>query len=183
MLNALRRLVAGTERLAVWGGYAASCALLIMTIGVTLDVLARFLLGAGTKAAVEMSGYLLVAIVFLGLAYTQKTKGHIEIDFLVKRLSVRAQRWCRIFNSAVFLAYTVMLGYFGWKSAWTSYQFNSTSRTGLDVIIWPYQMIIPVGLAIASLLLVVSICLGIVREIADDTSELADSARDTASIE
>lgn len=183
MVNELRRLVAGTEWLAVCGGYAASCALLVMTIGVSLDVLARFLLGAGTKMAIEMSGYLLVAIVFLGLAYTHKTKGHIEIDFLMRRLSARAQRWCRVVNSTIFLAYTVLLGYFGWKSAWTSYQFNSTSRTGLDLTIWPYQMIIPLGLAIASLLLVVSICHGIAREIQNDTSELADGAKDTASIE
>ena len=141
MTKLLRRVVAGAEWLAVSGGYLASCALLIMTIGVTLDVLARFLLGAGTKLAIEMSGYLVVAIVFFGLAYTHKTNGHIEIDFLVKRLPARAQRWCRIFNSTVFLAYTVLLGYFGWRSFWTSYQFNTTSRTGLDVAIWPYATV------------------------------------------
>ena len=44
-------------------------------------------------------------------------------------------------------------------------------------------MIIPLGLAIASLLLVVSIFLGIAREIKNDTSELADGAKNTASIE
>lgn len=160
-----RRIGSFIGWLAVGGGYLASCALLVMTIGVTLDVLARFLLGAGTKLAIEMSGYLVVAIIFFGLAYTHKTNGHIEIDLLVRRLPPRARRWCRIFNSAVFLAYTLMLGYFGWRTFWTSYDFGTTSRTGLDVLVWPYQLIIPVGLALTSLLLASGIGVSIARMI------------------
>ena len=165
MTKLLDRLLVGAERLSVAGGYVASAALLIMTVGVTLDVLARFLLGAGTKAAIEMSGYLLVMIVFFGLAYTHKTKGHIEIDFVTSRLSAATQRRLRFFNSIVFLAYTLILGYFGWRTFWTSYQFQSTSRTGLDVLIWPYQLVIPVGLALASLLLACSILVEIARNL------------------
>lgn len=176
MTKLLHRLHAGAEWLAVRAGYVASVALLVMTVGVTLDVFARFLLGAGSKMAIEMSGYALVAIVFLGLAYTHKTNGHIEINFLIKRLSPRAQHWCRIFNSIVFLAYTMLLGYFGWKTFWTSYEFNSTSRTGLDVLIWPYQLVIPLGLLITSLLLIASICVDIargVRHAANDPEKAA----------
>jgi TRAP-type C4-dicarboxylate transport system permease small subunit len=176
MMKLLHRLLAGAEWLSVRAGYAASVALLVMTVGVTLDVFARFLLGAGSKMAIEMSGYALVAIVFLGLAYTHKTNGHIEIDFLIKRLSNRAQRWCRVFNSIVFLAYTMLLGYFGWKSFWTSFQFSSTSRTGLDVLIWPYQLVIPLGLLVTSLLLTASICVDIARNIRHATDESAKAA-------
>ena len=176
MTRLLRRIASVSGWLAVSGGYLASCALLVMTIGVTLDVLARFLLGAGTKLAIEMSGYLVVAIVFFGLAHTHRTNGHIEIDFLVKRLPARAQRWCRVFNSAVFLAYTLLLGYFGWRTFWTSYQFETTSRTGLDVAIWPYQLVIPLGLAITSLLLASNIAVEIARGLrraADDSTDAA----------
>lgn len=162
-MKVLQRLLAGAEWLSVAGGYIASAALLVMTVGVTLDVLARFFLGAGTKAAIEMSGYLLVMIVFFGLAYTHKTKGHIEIDFVTSRLSTATQRHLRFFNSIVFLAYTVLLGYFGWRTFWTSFEFNSTSRTGLDVLIWPYQLVIPVGLALATLLLAAQILVEVAR--------------------
>ncbi len=175
-MKLLLRLLAGAEWLAVRAGHVASAALLIMTIGVTLDVFARFLLGAGSKMAIEMSGYALVAIVFLGLAYTHKTNGHIEINFLIKRLSPRAQHWCRVFNSVVFLAYTMLLGYFGWKTFWTSFQFNSTSRTGHDVLIWPYQLVIPLGLLITSALLITSICVDIVRGIRHATGDSAEAA-------
>src|SRR5262245_35474029 len=112
-MNVLDRLKSIAEWLAVAGGYVAGAGLLGMTVGVSLDVSVRYLLGAGTKYATEISGYIVVAIVFLGLAYTQQTKGHIQIDFLIKRLPTRLQRWVRLFNDAVFLAYTLFLGYFG----------------------------------------------------------------------
>ena len=148
-------------RLVIWlaksGGYIASAALLVMTVGVTLDVLARYILGAGTKFAIELSGYLLVMITFLGLAYTHATDGHIRIDFLVKRLSPQARRWHDVFDSLLFLAYTLILAYFGWVTFWTSYQFQTTSRTGMDVLVWPYQLVIPVGLVLTSLLLLANI--------------------------
>ena len=173
MMALVKRFASVTRALALGGGYVASGALLVMTVGVTLDVLARFLLGAGTKLAIEMSGYAVVAIVFFGLAHTLNTGGHIEIDFLVKRLPAGAQRWYRIFNSLVFLAYTFLLTYFGLKTFWTSYEFNTTSRTGLDVLIWPYQLVIPLGLAITGLLLVSNIVadiLGISRKSNDGSA-------------
>jgi TRAP-type C4-dicarboxylate transport system permease small subunit len=164
-VKTVQRLLAGAERLSMAGGYVASAALLAMTVGVSLDVIARFVFGAGSKAATELSGYLLVAIVFLGLAYTEKTKGHIEIHFVTARLSAATQRRLRLFRSFVFLAYTVALGYFGWRTVWTSYEFNSTSRTGLDVLIWPYQLFIPAGLALAMLLIAAKILAEIARPV------------------
>jgi C4-dicarboxylate transporter DctQ subunit len=167
------RLLAGAEWLSMAGGYIASAALLVMTIGVTLDVLVRFAVGAGSKAATELSGYMLVAIVFIGLAYTDKTKGHIEIHFVTARLSEATQRRLRVFCSFVFLAYTLVLGYFGWVTVWTSYAFDSTSRTGLDVLIWPYQMFIPAGLALATLLIAARILAGVAG---DDSGQDASEA-------
>ncbi len=133
----------------------AAAALLLMTLGVTLDVLARFVLGSGTKVGVEFSGYLLVAIVFLGIAHTHKENGHIRVDFFVNMLPRRLQNWIKIFGSALFLFYSYFLARLGWKSFLTSYQFNTTSRTGIDVVIWPYQLVIPVGLFLVCILLVV----------------------------
>ena len=171
-----QRLLAGAERLSVAGGYIASAALLVMTVGVSLAVLARFFFGAGTKAATELSGYLLVAIVFFGLAYTDKTKGHVEIHFFTARLPAAMQRGLRFFNSFVFLAYTVVLAYFGWRTVWDSYTFNSTSRTGLDVLIWPYQLFIPVGLALATLLVAARLLAEITGHGSPDPDQAGDAS-------
>jgi TRAP-type C4-dicarboxylate transport system permease small subunit len=143
--------------LADAGGYVAAAAVLAMAVLVSFDVLARFLLGSGTKMAVEVTGYLLVAIVFFGLAYAHKEKAHIRVEFFVKILPSGLQIWVRLFGSALFLFVTILLGTFGWDSVQTSVQYNTTSRTGLDVAIWPYQLAIPLGLFLVGILLVVHV--------------------------
>lgn len=164
----LRSLNRFAQWLAVAGAYVAAAGILIMTVGLTLDVSVRYIFGAGTKYATELSGYIVVGVVFLGLAYTHLTKGHIEIDFVVKRLSPRPQRWLRLFNSLVFFGYTVLLGYYGWRTVSDSYIFKTTSRTGWDVIVWPYQALIPIGLAMCGLLLAASILIGAARAIRNE---------------
>ena len=165
LLSLARKTASFINGLVVAGGGLASGAVFVMAIGVTLDVLARFILGAGTKAALEFSGYLLVAVVFLGLAYTHKAGAHIRVDFLIKRLPERMLKWFKVIDSIVFLLYASFLGYFGFDAVQTSFQFGTTSRTGIDIIVWPFQLIIPVGLVLTSLLLVCSICRDVTKNI------------------
>ena len=167
LLSLARKTASFINGLVVAGGGLASGAVFVMAIGVTLDVLARFILGAGTKAALEFSGYLLVAVVFLGLAYTHKAGAHIRVDFLIKRLPERMLKWFKVFDSTVFLLYVIFLGYFGFDAVQTSIQFGTTSRTGIDIIVWPFQLIIPVGLTLTSLLLVCDICRNVAKNIRD----------------
>jgi len=137
--------------LVVLGGKVAAYCVLAATLIVTGDVLARALLGAGTKWVVEYTGYLVVAIVFLGLAYVQKDHEHALVDFVLTRLSRKIQRLVTVIGLILFLLYSVFLGVFGWQTFMRSFTFQTTSRTAVDVPIWPYQLLIPLGLALLSL--------------------------------
>ena len=132
----------------------AAYAVLVMTLIVTYDVVARFLLGAGTKWATELTSYLMVAVVFFALAYTLREGSHIRITFLFVRLPRRVQDWSKLILSILFLGYTALLGWLGWDNAIASFTFKTTSRTGMDFVLWPYQLFIPLGLALLSLLLI-----------------------------
>lgn len=143
--------------LARAGGYLAAIALFVMAIGVTGDVLGRYLLGVSTQMAVEVSGYLLVAIVFLGLGYTQITNAHIKIELIINLLPTKIGQAIRLFNNIVFLIYCTVLGWLGFRAVWTSYRFGTTSRTSLDIIVWPIQLIIPIGLVIIVLVLLFAV--------------------------
>jgi tripartite ATP-independent transporter DctM subunit len=69
-----------------------SCYLLfLMPIPVFLDVLARYLFEKSIPGVIEIEGYLLLIIVFLALAYTQFSEGHIRIDLLI----VKFPEWAR----------------------------------------------------------------------------------------
>jgi C4-dicarboxylate transporter DctQ subunit len=139
------------DRLVVIGGKVAAYCVLAATLIITGDVLSRFLLGAGTKWVVEYTGYLVVAIVFLGLAYVQKDHEHALVDFVLTRLSRKIQRLVTVIGLFLFLLYSVFLGIFGWQTSMRSFTLQTTSRTAVDVPIWPYQLLIPLGLALLSL--------------------------------
>jgi tripartite ATP-independent transporter DctM subunit len=69
-----------------------SCLLLfIMPIPVFFDVLARYLLESSIPGAIEIESYLLLGVVFLALAYTQYSDGHIRIDLFITKLP----QWAR----------------------------------------------------------------------------------------
>jgi len=161
MLKLTGKLSSALDWLVTAGGKISAYAVIVVTLIVTMDVTARFLLGAGTKWAVEFTAYFLVAIVFFGLAYTHREGAHIRIDFLFVRLPRKVQGWLEVVNSVLFLAYALFLGVLGLESVVTSFMRETTSRTGVDVIIWPFQLFMPLGLAIISLLLIRKIYMAI----------------------
>lgn len=153
----MRRLFANIESLSNWcfkaGVALASLFLFLMTLMVTVTAIARKF-GYATGFAHEIAGYCLVAIIFLGLAYTLKMGRHIEISVVTGRLSQRARRWLRIATSSFALAFLGWLFWFTLKYAIRSYTLESVSMTALRVPLWPIQMLIPIGLALLALAIV-----------------------------
>lgn len=80
--------VAGTSiTLAKALGALAALIVVAMMGMVAFEVAKRSLTGASTFWVVEVSTYLLVAMAFIGLAYTQWKGAHLSVDFLLVSLS------------------------------------------------------------------------------------------------
>ncbi len=139
----------------------SSYAVLAMALIMTADVLARTLLGIGTKWTVEVSGYLLVVATFLALGYTLQEDAHIKMDILITKLPKRVQTWLCLVACILFLTYTVLLCVFTWKQFVMSFVLKTPSPTGTDIVLWPIQLFIPLGLALISLKLLQQIRDGI----------------------
>ena len=88
----MRRLAAVVERITDAAGVLAGAATLVLTVMVTGGVVARRVLNAPLLFVEEVSGYLVLAIVFLGLAYTLKDGGHIRVDVVFGRLTGAVRR-------------------------------------------------------------------------------------------
>ncbi len=61
--------------------------LFIMPLPVFFDVASRLIFSGSIPGAIEIEEFMLVIIVFCGLAHTQANGGHINIDLLVSKLS------------------------------------------------------------------------------------------------
>lgn len=74
--------------------------LVVMVFLITADVILRYFFNRPIKGSYELVEFMLVLLVFLGLAYTQTKKGHLSITLLTSSLSAGTQA---VINSATYL--------------------------------------------------------------------------------
>jgi len=87
----MRRLAALLEWLSDAAGTLAGVTTLGLTVMVAAGVVARRVFNAPFLFVEEVSGYAVLAIVFLGLAYTTKVGGHVRVEVVIERLTGRAR--------------------------------------------------------------------------------------------
>ena len=141
----------------------AMLALSIMTVIVTGDVILRYVFNAPSKWVVEISSYLLVVIVMMGLAYTQKRRGHISVDIITSRLPKTVRPWVDLVTLVTVFVLTVILIYLTAGDFWTSIQLKTVSDSVMAFPLAPWQVFIPIGLAVLALLLIREIYTGVVK--------------------
>jgi len=150
----MRRLFANIESVSDWcfkaGVAVATSVLFLMTLMITVTAVARKF-DYVTGFAHEISGYGLVTIIFLGLAYTMKVGKHIEITVITSRLPPGSRRWLRVATSTIALAFLGWLFWFTLRYALRSLDLGSVSMTPLRVALWPIQMLLPIGLTLLAL--------------------------------
>jgi len=165
--NKLKLLGAGYAAMANWATTVACAvamlALFIMTFIVTGDVILRYVFNAPSKWVVEVSSYLLIVIVLMGLAYTQKERGHIKVDIILSRLPKAVRPWVELVILVMVLALTIILIYLTAGDFWTSIKLKTVSDSVMAFPLAPWQAFIPVGLAILALLLIWEIYTGAVK--------------------
>ena len=80
------RLADETE---LWANIIGSWLSIFLMLLVSSEVLYRFIIGKSILGAIELSELVMVGICSLTLAYTQKSLGHVRVDFLLIKLSGR----------------------------------------------------------------------------------------------
>jgi len=100
----LERFLATATRIS---NYISIGFLLVMPLPVFFDVIARFTFRGSIPGGIEIESYMLLIIVFLGVAFIQINEGHIRIEFLVSRFPKWVQNLLDSFNyliSSLFFA-------------------------------------------------------------------------------
>ncbi len=133
---------------AVLRGIAALL-LAAVTLLVTASALGRYLFGTPGRLIEELSGLLMIALLFTALAVPGR-EGHIRVGLIADRVKGRT----RIVFRAVALAILLLFaGIFAWN-AFEQGLFNlrRNIRTELGGIpIWPWTMVMAVALVILAL--------------------------------
>lgn len=108
-------------------------------------------LGIGLYFVEEYSGYSLVFMAYVGLAYTYRTGGHIRVDFVFGRLKPEVRA---VLEIAAIVAGLIILYMLSWETlanALFSLKANFRSSFVTESPLWPFQLFIPIGLALLGL--------------------------------
>ena len=106
--HAIVRGIDGLIRLAEG---VAVLVLLGMTAIVCYEVISRFVFNAPTTWVTEISTYMFVALVFLGLSVAQRAGAHIQVEILVTHLSATRRNQLEIIGLWVGLVFVAVTGW------------------------------------------------------------------------
>lgn len=106
----------------------------IMVIIACIVVGLRHLFGIGSIALQESVIYMHAAVFMLGAAYTLKRGGHVRVDILYRRMSVRKRAWVDALGSLLLtLPLMIFIGWGSWEFVQASWRINegSTNSGGM----------------------------------------------------
>lgn len=152
MFGRIEKILDGCARLLMGIG---SVAVVLMMVHVMAEVILRYFFTASIPGTEEIvSGYYMVAVVFLPLGYVQMERGHVIIELFTLKVSDRGKAWldgCVLLVCAGALS---IFTYAGFDKA-VSMTARGEMWIGLiDVIIWPARWMLPAGLLVMTVMMV-----------------------------
>ena len=112
--------------------------LMLLTTG---DIIGRKFFSKTIPGTFEISEYILATFILLGAAYTQQVKGHVGVDFLTSRLSLRVRNVCEIITTLISLFIIAIVIWQGWLE-------GIRERTVSDMLRipqYPFRLLVAVG--------------------------------------
>lgn len=144
------RFVRFVDHLSLWIGHSFGWCILILTIGISYEVVVRYAFRAPTTWAYDF-GYMMYGALFLMAgAYTLSRGGHVRGDFLYRMWPPRVQAAVDFVLYIVFLLPgCAAMVYAGWGFARQSWRFSETSiYSPAGVPIYPMKTLIPLAAAL-----------------------------------
>lgn len=128
--------------LAVIGG----ALIIVNTLTGVIDVAGRTFLNRPFQGQVEITSVVLVYIVFLGFAFSEKQDAHIRLMFFNNRLSERGKLIYESLITLVALIFFSLVTYSAWNYFWRSWIAKETILASIRIPAWYAKFAVPFGL-------------------------------------
>lgn len=138
--------------------WMAGLSVFLMTFHVMADVLGKYLFHMPVPSTAEVvANYYMVACVFLSLAYIEARGSAISVDLIYDRMGERGKKIMLKAGQVATLFFYVGLGWFSWDVAERAYRINESVDGLWRVTVWPAKFMLPLGFAIACIVLLMKI--------------------------
>ncbi len=149
------------QRLTYWVSGVSMFVLIPMMLLSTFDVISRSFFNKPVPGTIELSSFMLVIVIVLGLAYTQQMKGHPTVNIVVSKLPLRISLFVEIIINLLCLGMVSIIVWQGWVVA-----TGNIGRIVSDVLRipqFPFRLIVPLGGALLFLEFLVDLVTSVVK--------------------
>lgn len=133
----------------------AALALLLMMLHVTADVFGKYVFNAPIPGTAEVvASYYMVAAVFLPLAWVEIREGSIIVELIYQMFGRRAKTFCLLIATTLSALFYGGLAWLSFAPAIQAWRIGEIVEGAWRVVIWPTKFLLPLGLALACLVMV-----------------------------
>jgi TRAP-type C4-dicarboxylate transport system permease small subunit len=127
--------------------WLACAAAVLMMAQISVDVLFKFVLGRPVTATIEIvSTYYMVALVFLPLAFVDRTSGHISADLLTRTMTPGLRTLVLKIMDLLVLITLGLLFWYTLEEAIRRTAEGEMWRSGEFLLpVWPSRWLLPIG--------------------------------------
>ncbi len=141
----------------VGSGHFSAWLIFVLMCLVLVEVLTRYVIRSPLIIADEIGAYMLIAITFIGLAFTWKERGHVRIEIVVSRLPTKVRNWLRLTTLILATVFVLVLIYAGYDLVAYSGSHGVRSGSWLRIPLqWP-QMVLVIGVVLLLFQLIVEL--------------------------
>lgn len=123
----------------------ASFLLLGIMLLVVSDVAGRYLFNKPVHGTLEITEFVMVAIVFFTLAHTQAIKAHIKVELLLERMPRKLRLILELITYLFGLVIFALITWQGYLSALDAWEVQEETDGLIPFPIFPAKLTIPIG--------------------------------------
>src|SRR6478736_2075318 len=126
----------------------AAASIALMTFFISLEVILRSFFLTTMEFTDEYSGYMVLAVCALGVAYCREKNSLLTVDFIVVKLPENVRMRLEFVYNIVALIFSIGMTYFITKFWLTTIERKLTAGTMQHTPLWIPQMLLPFGFAL-----------------------------------
>ncbi len=142
----MEKFVKGIDTFSKVGAYLSALCMLAIVGLIVVEVICRTFFNFSTFIADEYSGYLMVAAVMAGLAFTLKSDSHIRISILTANLSPEPKRYLESVATLIAMSITMFILYHAVLMVYDTYSYDMLADSISETPLYLPQIMVAVGL-------------------------------------
>ncbi|MFZ5781980.1 MAG: TRAP transporter small permease subunit [Pseudomonadota bacterium] len=145
----LSRIIEASTRLA-------ELLMLSMMALITVEIVCRSFLGFSLLLVDEVAGYMLVAVLFLGITTSFRSGSLLRVEFVINRLPPRAQLWLDAVFDLIGFGFVAILDHALINFVLSTFERGMRAPTLLGTPLYIPQSVMPVGATLLAVALLAS---------------------------